>query len=159
MQNISINIEITKKQEHELTADELRLIQKAKEATHSSYAPYSHFSVGASLLLDDGSYIIGCNQENSSYPCGICAERSALFAAGAQCPEKKIIAICIAARDTTGEFTSRPISPCGACRQVMVECQDRYGVPMKVLLYGTEGTYILNSAKDLLPLNFDGTFL
>ena len=159
MENITLNIQILKKQDSEFTKEEQLLVESAKEATYSSYAPYSHFSVGAALLFEDGSILKGCNQENSSYPCGICAERSALFAAGAQCPEKKVIAICIAARDTTGEFTSRPISPCGACRQVMVECQDRYGVPMKVFLYGTEGTYILNSAKDLLPLNFDGTFL
>lgn len=159
MENITLNIQILKKQDSEFTKEEQLLVESAKEATYSSYAPYSHFSVGAALLFEDGSIWKGCNQENSSYPCGICAERSALFAAGAQCPEKKVIAICIAARDTTGEFTSRPISPCGACRQVMVECQDRYGVPMKVFLYGTEGTYILNSVKDLLPLNFDGTFL
>lgn len=159
MENITLNIQILKKQDSEFTKQEQLLVESAKEATYNSYAPYSHFSVGAALLFADGSIMTGCNQENSSYPCGICAERSALFAAGAQCPEKKVIAICIAARDTTGEFTSRPISPCGACRQVMVECQDRYGVPMKVFLYGTEGTYILNSVKDLLPLNFDGTFL
>lgn len=159
MENITLNIQILKKQDSEFTKEEQMLVESAKEAAYSSYAPYSHFSVGAALLFEDGSILKGCNQENSSYPCGICAERSALFAAGAQCPEKKVIAICIAARDTTGEFTSRPISPCGACRQVMVECQDRYGVPMKVFLYGTEGTYILDSVKDLLPLNFDGTFL
>lgn len=159
MENITISIKIEKKSDSELTAEEASLVNKAKEATYKSYAPYSRFSVGAALLFDDGSMIQGCNQENSSYPCGICAERSALFAAGAQCPDKKVLAICVAARDTTDEFTSRPISPCGACRQVMTECEDRYGIPMKVLLYGTEGTYILNSVKDLLPLNFDGTFL
>jgi len=159
MENITINIEITKKQEQELTPAESLLVEKAKEATYNSYSPYSHFSVGASLLLDDGSYVIGSNQENSSYPCGICAERSALFATGAQFPEKKVLAICIAARDTTGQFTQRPIAPCGACRQVMSETEDRGGVPMKVFLYGTEGIYIINTVKDLLPVFFDGSFL
>ncbi len=159
MENITISIKIVKKLDSELTAEEALLVNSAKEATYKSYAPYSHFSVGASLLFDDGTMMQGSNQENSSYPCGICAERSALFAAGAQCPEKKVVAICIAARDTSGEFTSRPVAPCGACRQVMSETEDRQKSPMKVYLYGKEGTYIVRNVKDLLPVSFDASFL
>lgn len=159
MENITVSIEILKKQENELSEQELSLVNSAKEATYSSYAPYSHFCVGAALLLEDGTILKGSNQENSSYPCGICAERTALFAAGAQFPGKKIIALCVAARDATEAFTPRPISPCGACRQVMSESEDRQGEAIRVLLYGTEGTYILNSTKDLLPVSFDATYM
>lgn len=159
MENITISIKIEKKSDSELTAEEASLVNKAKEATYKSYAPYSKFSVGAALLFEDGSMIQGCNQENSSYPCGICAERSALFAAGTHCPEKRIVAICIAARDTSGQFTSRPISPCGACRQVMSETEDRQHSPMRVYLYGADGTYILEDAKDLLPVSFDASYM
>lgn len=159
MENITISIQMQKKQETEMTHEERILVDKAKEATYSSYAPYSHFCVGASLLLDDGTIVIGCNQENSSYPCGICAERSAIFAAGAQYPDKKAIAICIAARDTSGDFTHQPVTPCGACRQVMSETEDKQHTPMQVYLYGKDGTYILQDAKDLLPVSFDGSFL
>ena len=159
MENITISIQMQKKQDSELSPEELLLINSAKDATCKSYSPYSHFSVGAALLFEDGTLMQGCNQENSSYPCGLCAERVALFSAGAICPEKRILAICIAARDTTGSFTPRPISPCGACRQVMSETEDRQHAPMRVYLYGTDGTYIVQSAKDTLPISFDASYL
>lgn len=159
MENIPITIQLQKKEYSELTEQERLLVDCAKEATYRSYSPYSHFCVGASLMLDDGTIVKGCNQENSSYPQGLCAERTALFAAGAAYPEKKVIALCIAARGTDNEFTRRPIAPCGGCRQVMSETEDRYHTPMKVLLYGTEGTYIVNSAKDLLPVFFDASYM
>lgn len=159
MKSINISIEMQLMQYDEMNPEERMLVDNAKEATYNSYAPYSNFCVGAALLLDDGTVVPGCNQENSSYPCGICAERSAVFAAGASHPDKKILAICVAARDSSGNFTTRPISPCGACRQVLSETEDRCGNSMKVMLYGTEGTYILKSAKDLLPVSFDNTYL
>ena len=126
----------------ELDADMRHLVDMAKEATGRSYSPYSHFSVGAAVLLADGTVVIGANQENAAYPSGLCAERTALFAAGAQYP------------DMRGLFTPQPVSPCGACRQVMLEVEERYHQPMQVLLYGTEVVNVLKSARDLLPLCF-----
>lgn len=159
METLTIRIEIQKKSQEELDSVEKMLVEKAKEATFTSYAPYSQFSVGAALLLEDGTVIPGCNQENCVYPCGICAERSAIFAAGASLPDVKPIAICIAARDTSGSFTARPIVPCGQCRQVMSETEDRYHSPIRVILYGTDGTYMIGSAKDLLPVSFDSSYM
>ncbi|MCR5313476.1 MAG: cytidine deaminase [Bacteroidaceae bacterium] len=159
MEEIDIKIKVTKKSDNELTEDEKTLVEKAKNATFRSYAPYSHFCVGAAVLLEDGTIVTGNNQENSAYPSGLCAERTTIFYANSQYPNLKVKCLCIAARDSSGKFTSRPISPCGACRQVMSETEDRGKEPMKVILYGTEGNYIINSAKDLLPVSFDASFL
>lgn len=138
----------------ELDADMRHLVDMAKEATGRSYSPYSHFSVGAAVLLADGTVVIGANQENAAYPSGLCAERTALFAAGAQYPDMPVVALAIAARNERGLFTPQPVSPCGACRQVMLEVEERYHQPMQVLLYGTEVVNVLKSARDLLPLCF-----
>ncbi len=159
MEEFNITISVIKKNSEELTPEEQILVSKAKDATFRSYAPYSHFSVGAAVLLEDGTIVTGSNQENSAYPSGTCAERTTIFYANSQYPELKVKCICIAARDTSGEFTNRPISPCGACRQVLSESEDRAKEPIKVMLYGTEGTYIINSVKDLLPVSFDASFL
>lgn len=159
MEEFNITISVIKKSSEELTTEEQTLVSKAKDATFRSYAPYSHFSVGAAVLLEDGTIVTGSNQENSAYPSGTCAERTTIFYANSQYPELKVRCICIAARDTSGEFTSRPISPCGACRQVLSESEDRAKEPIKVMLYGTSGTYIIKSVKDLLPVSFDASFL
>jgi len=159
MKEINLTIRIIKKDETELDATDAKLLNHAKQATFRSYAPYSNFHVGAAALLDDGTIVEGSNQENCAYPSGICAERTTLFYAGSRYPERKVIKLCIAARGTDDAFTSRPIAPCGACRQVMLEVEERNQGPLAVMLYGTDGIYCLDSAKDLMPVTFDSSFL
>ncbi|MCR5039145.1 MAG: cytidine deaminase [Bacteroidales bacterium] len=138
----------------ELSLNDRTLVDKAKEMTYQSYAPYSHFSVGAAALLDNKVIITGSNQENAAYPSGICAERTTLFYAQAQYPDAAVQTLAIAARNESGDFTKSPCSPCGACRQVMLESQVRGGIPMRVLLYGSDYIYELACVEDLLPLCF-----
>ena len=145
--------------EEALGKDNFNLAQQARQATFTAYSPYSHFCVGAAVLLDNGETVCGSNQENAAYPSGLCAERTAVFYANSQYPDQPIRRICIVARDTKGEFLQRPISPCGACRQVLLEAEQRAGSDIEVLLYGTEGIYIVRNIKDLLPLGFDESFL
>lgn len=141
----------------ELEPWEQRLVEKACDATQTSYAPYSHFSVGAAVLLDNGVTVTGSNQENAAFPSGTCAERCAMFAANANYPDQPVRALAIAARQADGGFTAQPVTPCGACRQVLVETEFRYGRRVTVLLYGTEGVIRLASTYDLLPFRFDDT--
>ena len=138
--------------------DELRdmdqmIINEAIKATEGSYAKYSNFNVGAAVLLDNGTVVRGANQENAAFPSGLCAERVALFAAQANYPDMPVKILAIAAKNEHG-MTPKPVSPCGACRQVMIEVEQRYNVPMRILLYGTEGVFVIQSAEDLLPLSF-----
>ena len=143
----------------ELSAEERKLTESALEATRRSYAPYSNFHVGAAVLLEDGTIVTGTNQENVAYPSGLCAERTALFYASSTHPDKAVVALAIAAH-TKGEFTNNPISPCGACRQVMLEIEQRHARPIRILLYGTEGVYVIEGGvKELLPLTFSASFL
>ena len=138
----------------ELTDEQRAVIAIAKQQTERSYCPYSGFHVGAAAKLANGEVIRGCNQENAAYPSGLCAERTALFAAGAQYPEQPVTKLAIACF-TDGHFTAEPGAPCGACRQVMLETEHRYpGMKMEVLLYGENATYVFESAADLLPLIF-----
>ena len=137
----------------ELADDDRQLVEKAIGATQNSYAPYSNFHVGACLRLADGREVIGANQENAAFPSGLCAERSAVFAAQSMFPEEAITALAIAARNKNG-LTAQPVSPCGACRQVILEMEDRYQRDVKILLYGTEGIYVIPNVKTLLPLHF-----
>src|SRR5574344_1726626 len=138
----------------ELDKEDTELVELAKKATRHAYAPYSHFSVGAALRLADGTTVIGANQENAAYPSGLCAERTAIFAAQAQHPELAITTLVIAACNEKN-FTENPISPCGACRQVMLEIEERYHTDLRVLLYGMNGIYIINNVRDLLPFGFE----
>lgn len=137
----------------ELSERDRELVERAIQATANSYAKYSHFCVGAALRLENGEIMIGANQENAAFPSGLCAERSAIFAAQSQHPELAICELAIAARNDEG-LMSKPISPCGACRQVILEMEDRYQRDVRILLYGTSGVYIIRSVKDLLPLTF-----
>ena len=138
----------------ELSEADRQLIDQAKEMTRNSYAPYSHFKVGAAVLLENGEIVCGSNQENAAYPSGLCAERTTLFYANSQYPDVAVTVIAIAARNEKGQFVDQPVSPCGACRQVMLESQWRGGVPMRILLYGKTCTYELACVEDLLPLCF-----
>ena len=142
----------------ELTQEDRNLIDKAKEATFKSYAPYSRFAVGAAALLENGVIVTGTNQENAAYPSGTCAERTTLFYAGSQYPDQPVKTLVIAARAESG-FLKTPIPPCGACRQVMMETEQRFHHPMRILLYGEKEIYIVNGTKDLLPLSFGSEFL
>ncbi len=159
MKTTTISIPVCIKDEAELTAQETQLLNEAKRATYRSYSPYSHFSVGAAVEVDDGTLVSGSNQENAAYPSGLCAERTTVFYANSRYPDVAVRRICIAARDTNGQFCRRPIPPCGACRQVLLETEQRAGHDIEVLLYGTEGTYCLRSVKDLMPLTFDSSYL
>ena len=137
----------------ELSEEDRELVEAAKQATKGSYAPYSKFLVGAAARLQDGTIVLGANQENAAYPSGLCAERTALFAAGAQHPDQPVVALAIAARKGR-QFLARPISPCGACRQVISGVEERYSVPIRILLYGTEGVLVSEGIQPLLPLSF-----
>ena len=138
----------------ELPEESRKLVDAAQEATQRSYAPYSHFYVGAALKLDNGVIVTGNNQENVAFPSGLCAERTALFYANAQYPEVPVKALAIVARDSSGKVTQAPISPCGACRQVMLETENRFGKPMQILLASAEEVIVVERASALLPLAF-----
>ena len=142
----------------ELSVEDQILIDAAKEATNGSYAPFSGFHVGATVRLKNGAMVIGNNQENVAYPSGLCAERTVLFAANAQYPDQPVIALAIAARNKDG-FLSQPITPCGACRQVISGVEQRYEHPIRILLYGTEGIHVVDSIEALLPLQFADSYL
>ena len=153
MKEYNLTTKMKSYQWDELTDEQRHVLTIAKEQVKHSYCPYSHFHVGAAAKLTNGEVIRGCNQENAAYPSGLCAERSALFAAGAQYPEEAVTKLAIACF-TGGHFTKEPGSPCGACRQVMLETEHRYGGKMEVLLYGEKEIYVFESAADLLPLIF-----
>lgn len=137
----------------ELPAQEQDLVRSAIQATGNSYSPYSHFRVGAALRLEDGSVQMGANQENAAFPSGLCAERTAIFAAQALHPELRPVQLAIAARNANG-LLPEPVSPCGACRQVMLQMEQRYGQPMGVILYGTKHIFKFRSASQLIPFSF-----
>ena len=153
MEDIRIEINMQFCQMDELSAEDQELVRAAIGATANSYARYSNFNVGAALRLADGSITTGANQENAAFPSGLCAERCAIFAAQSHHPEHAITALAIAAKNVNGLMPD-PVSPCGACRQVILEMEDRYQQPVRILLYGTRGVYCINSVKDLMPLSF-----
>ena len=136
----------------DLSAGDARLRSLAIEAAQKAYAPYSKFSVGAAVLLDNGDYAKGSNQENAAYPSGLCAERVALFSVGANSPDVPVKALAIVAIKD-GEIQP-VVSPCGGCRQVMLEMEQRHNSNMRVLMIGCNDVIIVSSAKDLLPFCF-----
>lgn len=154
MKTINITVPVEELGFEELTAEERILVDTARQATYRSYAPYSHFSVGAAILLGNGEIVAGSNQENAAFSSGTCAERSACFYAHAQYPNTDFRCVAIAARGTDGEFVNDPIPPCGSCRQSLLEYETLAGHPVKVLLAGRDKVYRLPSLKTLLPLAF-----
>ena len=138
----------------ELEPKDKELAQAAIDATAQAYAPYSKFNVGAAVLFEDGIIVKGSNQENAAYPSGLCAERTALFYASASRPDKPMPAIAIAASQN-GELLETPVTPCGACRQVMAQYQLKSGLPMMVLLIGAHSILKFEKIDDLLPFIFD----
>ena len=158
MKEIQIPLCIRSLHAEELSPEDSQLIEAAKKATYSSYAPYSHFSVGAAIRLANGQLLTGSNQENAAYPSGLCAERTVLFYANAQYPDQPVQVLAIAARNENG-FLQTPIPPCGACRQVMLETEQRYHTALRILLYGEKCIYEIEGTKTLLPLSFGEEFL
>ena len=135
------------------------LMSKAAQARDNAYAPYSKFNVGAALLLDNNEVVIGSNQENASYPSGLCAERTAIYYKGAKYPDAKITIMTIIAGSTNNKTTT-PIPPCGACRQAMVEYEINQEAPIEIYFMGETGKVVKsNSVKNLLPLVFDKSVL
>lgn len=160
MENITITTSFTVYDSANDLPEPVRaLMQKAVETRKKAYAPYSKFRVGAALLLDNGEVVIGSNQENAAYPSGLCAERVAVFHAGAVYPDAKILQMAISA---TGDdkVVDAPIPPCGACRQSIAEYEFRHNTPIEIYFMGETGKVLKSdSLKNLLPLVFDRSFL
>ncbi len=145
--------------EKDLLPVENALLQKAKEVLKNAYAPYSNFLVGAAILLENGEICIGNNQENAAYPSGLCAERVAIFHASAihSTVPIKTIAICCKSLNTVIEG---PVTPCGACRQVIAEYETKYNKPIRIIMQGEKGNvYAANDIESLLPLMFNRKYL
>ena len=138
----------------ELSAQDRVIAEAAIEATESAYAPYSNFHVGAAVRFNDGEIVKGSNQENAAYPSGICAERTALFYASASRPGAPMNALAIAAAQN-GKLLPNPVTPCGACRQVMIQYQIKSGNPMEVILIGANRIWKFANVESLLPFVFD----
>lgn len=140
------------------TADKI-LMNKAIEARAKAYAPYSKFSVGAALLLDNNEIVLGNNQENAAYPSGMCAERVAVWRAGSEYPNVKILKLAISASSTLTKV-DKPAGPCGACRQALLEYEVKQKQAFPILLMGEVGEVIeIESLVSLLPFSFDSSYL
>lgn len=137
----------------ELSGDIQKLIIESKNAAQRAYAPYSHFNVGAAVLLENGEIFTGNNQENAAYPSGLCAERVAIFYANSKFPEIPVKAIAISAFNTNG-FLKTPIPPCGSCRQVLLETEIRFKKPIEIILVGQPRIQVIENVTELLPLSF-----
>ncbi len=138
----------------ELTEEDAILIDAARDATNLSYSPYSHFRVGAAVLLANGKIVKGANQENASYPVGICAERSTIATAHNLFPDLPIVTLALAAKKRDGEYTQEPVTPCGMCRQAIAECEKRYGKPIRILMASRSEIVVADNIKELLPMTF-----
>jgi cytidine deaminase len=138
---------------NELTEEQKVVVDAARDATLRSYAPYSHYSVGAAAALDNGEIVSGSNQENAAYPSGLCAERTTLFYAGSRFPEARVLRLAITAR-SNGELTEEMCAPCGACRQVILETEERGGQPIEILMCSRDKFYIAEGIRTLLPFAF-----
>lgn len=154
MKKIDIVTPILSADYSELTTEQQKLVDLARQATERSYAPYSNFHVGAAILLENGEIITGANQENAAFPSGTCAERTACYYAHAAHPGSPFKAIAIAAVDANGKEVANPIPPCGACRQALLEYENLAGHNVTVLLCGANAIYILPSVASLLPISF-----
>lgn len=160
MKNITINTQLSVYDTlEELPQDIQELMQQAVAIRKKAYAPYSKFRVGAALLLDNGKVVLGSNQENAAYPSGLCAERVAIFQAGAIYPEAKIVKMAITAASDTNQ-TQSPIPPCGSCRQSIAEYEFKQDQGIEIYFMGEVGAiYKSDSLKNLLPFTFDKNFL
>jgi cytidine deaminase len=139
----------------ELNPADKNLVDFAVQSAENAYAPYSHFRVGAAVLLSDGTVVRGNNQENAAYPSGLCAERVALFYANANYPEAAVNAVAVVVINPEGHVLKQSISPCGSCRQVMAETEMRFKTPIRILLASSDSVLVFDSVEDLLPLSFN----
>ena len=157
MKNVQIKCDLTEYEtQEELNGEDNQLINEAKASMKDAYAPYSHFNVGAAVLLDNGVIVRGNNQENASYPTGLCAERVAIFAAGANYPgiALKSLAVCASSEHF---HVDKPVAPCGACRQAIAEFEHRYKKNIRMIMTGEKGKVITaDSISSLLPFQFNG---
>ena len=138
----------------EMQAEDRELAAEAVAAMNNAYAPYSHFHVGAAVRMSNSQIVRGSNQENAAFPSGLCAERTAMFAASARYPDKDMLSIAIAG-GVHGRLARKPATPCGACRQVMAQYQTKAGKPMSVIMVGSERIWKFDRVDDILPLIFD----
>lgn len=144
---------------HDLLPSDLALMKEAQQATNRAYAPYSHFQVGAAILLENGKVVTGNNQENAAYPSGMCAERVAVWSASSQYPGVVIKKIAITVKSSLKQI-NKAVAPCGACRQTLLEYEINQKEPIEIFFTGEVGLVIkANSLKDLLPFAFDQSFL
>ncbi len=160
MKKLTIKTEIeVYESKNQLPIEYQTLLDLAHKSKEDAYAPYSKFKVGAGVLLENGKLIGGSNQENAAYPVCICAERVALSSAASQFPKVAVKAIAITAKSHRIKI-EQPISPCGTCRQFISEVEDKHQQAIKIILQGQSGPiYLIDSAKGLLPLSFDSSFL
>ncbi len=160
MKKVEIKTQITIFESIEELPDSIKeLMDKAIEAKHKAYAPYSKFRVGAAFLLENGVTITGSNQENAAYPSGMCAERVAIWRASSEYPNQKIISLAITA-SSSSQLTDEPVAPCGACRQTLSEYELKQKNKIEVYFMGEVGKVIkIDSLLDLLPIAFDKSFL
>lgn len=157
-QKISFELQVYETMD-ELDPNDHKLLQSAIEARKKAYAPYSNFYVGAAVLLENGAVVLGSNQENASYPSGLCAERVAVFQAGSIYPGIAIKAIAITAMSKT-HLVEKPAAPCGNCRQAISEYEFKQKEPISILMMGEKGEIMkCNSLSDILPLGFNNTYL
>lgn len=142
-----------------LSKEDQDLLDAARKATSTAFAPYSNFKVGAAAKLNSGEIIIGSNQESASYPVGICAERTLLNSIGSQFPAASVLSLAVS-YEPVGKASNEPLSPCGMCRQSILDFENRYQAPIRVILAGLEGeVMIFKSGSDLLPFGFNGSIL
>ena len=160
MKNIEIKSSATLYNDiSELNEEDKYLMNKAIEARGKAYAPYSKFSVGAALLLDNGVIVLGNNQENAAYPSGMCAERVAIWRAGSEYPDMKVLKLAISASSSNSKV-DKPVGPCGACRQSLSEYEIKQKQPFPILFMGEVGEIIKTDSLDaLLPFSFDSSYL
>lgn len=141
--------------ENDLSEEESSLLQKAKGVLKNAYAPYSNFFVGAAILLENGEIVVGNNQENAAYPSGLCAERVAIFHASAIHPNVAVKTIAISCK-TPAKVLEDPVTPCGACRQVIAEYETKFNTPIRIIMQGEKGNvYAAKGIDQLLPLMFN----
>jgi len=160
MEHVKINTQHTVfNSQSELNKTDNYLMTHAQKAINNAYAPYSHFQVGAAVLLENGTIVTGNNQENAAYPSGMCAERVAIWSAASQYPDQKVLKIAIAVKSTLKEVT-KPVAPCGACRQTLLEYEVKQKEAIEVFFMGETGKIIkVASLSELLPFAFDQSYL
>ena len=156
--NITSEFEVYES-ENDLPGEENKLLQKAKEALKNAHAPYSGFFVGAAVLLENGEIVLGNNQENAAYPSGLCAERVTIFSASSNFSSIPFKTLAISCKSVQ-TIIEGPVTPCGACRQVIAEYETKFNKPIRIIMQGKNGNvYAVNSTSALLPLMFNHKYL